>query len=75
MFASAGGATGRSFRQLAAPLVSLARRTMRAPGRFAASAFAGVVAGALAGLCGPLIGAVLGGLAAFAAALSAKSGE
>jgi hypothetical protein len=74
MFASAGRTTGRFFRRLGAPLVALARRTAQAPGRFAASALAGVVAGALAGLSGPLIGAVLGGLAAFAAALSAKSG-
>src|SRR5262245_15548173 len=45
MFASARSATGRLSRWLGAPVVALAGRTMRAPGRFAASALAGVVAG------------------------------
>ena len=73
MFASARRATGRLSRWLGAPLVALVGRTMRAPGRFAASAFTGVVAGAVAGLCGPVIGAALGSLFGFAAALSATS--
>jgi hypothetical protein len=71
--ARAGRATGRFFRRLWAPLVALARRTARAPGRFAAFALAGVIAGAVAGLCGPVIGAALGGLSGFAAALSVTS--
>jgi hypothetical protein len=73
MFASARSATGRLCRWLGAPLVSLVGRTTRAPGRFAASALAGVVAGAASGHCGPVIGAALGSLFGFAAALSATS--
>jgi hypothetical protein len=73
MFASARSATGRLSRWLGAPLVALVGRTTRAPGRFAASALAGVVAGAVAGLCGSRIGAALGGLLGFAAALCATS--
>jgi hypothetical protein len=68
--APAGRTTGRFFCRLGAPLVALGRRTSQAPGRFAASAMAGVVAGASAGVCGPLFGAVLGGLAGFVAALT-----
>jgi hypothetical protein len=73
MFASARSAPGRLCRWLGAPIVALVGRTMRAPGRFAISALAGVVAGALSGLCGPVIGAALGSLFGFAAALSATS--
>jgi hypothetical protein len=73
MLASARSTTGRLSRWLAAPLVALVGRTTRAPGRFAASALAGVVAGAVAGLCGPVIGAALVSLSGFAAALSATS--
>ena len=73
MFASARSATGRLSRWLGAPLVALVGRTTRAPGRFAASALAGVVAGAVAGLCGPVIGTALGSLFGFATALSATS--
>jgi hypothetical protein len=64
-FASARGAAGRLSRRLGAPLVTLTRRTLRAPGRFAAVALAGVVAGAASGLCGPVIGAALGSLSGF----------
>jgi hypothetical protein len=73
MFASARSAPGRLCRWLGAPLVALVGRTMRAPGRFAASALAGFVTGAASGLCGPAIGAALGSLFGFAAALSATS--
>ena len=73
MFASVRSATGRLSRWLGAPLVALVGRTMRAPGRFAASALAGVVAGAASGHCGPVIGAALGSLSGFAAAFSATS--
>ena len=73
MFASARSATGQLSRWLRAPLFALVGRTMRAPGRFAASAFTGVVAGEVAGLCGPVIGAALGSLFGFATALSATS--
>ena len=73
MFASARSATGQLSRWLRAPLFALVGRTMRAPGRFAAFALAGVVAGAASGLCGPVIGAALGGFCGFAAALSAAS--
>jgi hypothetical protein len=73
MFASARSATGRLSRWLGAPLAALAHRTMRAPGRFAASALAGVVAGAASGHCGPVIGAALGSLSGFAAAFIATS--
>ena len=73
MFASARSATGRLSVWLGAPLVALVGRSTRAPGRFAASASAGVVAGAVAGLCGPVIGAALVSLFGFAAALSATS--
>jgi hypothetical protein len=70
VFTSARGATGALSHRLGAPLVVLARRTMRAPGQFAAFALAGVAAGAASGLCGPVIGAALGGLVGFSSAHS-----
>jgi hypothetical protein len=71
--ASSARAIGRLFPWLGAPLVALARRTARAPGRFAAFALAGVVAGAASGVCGPAMGAALGSLFGAAAAISATS--
>jgi hypothetical protein len=63
LFAPVGHRASRFFRRLGAPLVVSVRRTMRAPGRFAALALVGAAAGTAAGFVGPLVGAAVGGLA------------
>ena len=73
MFAPASHVASRSFRRLRSRVVASVHRTMRAPGRLAASVLAGVIAGAVAGVSGPLAGAALGGFAGLAAVVIGMS--
>jgi hypothetical protein len=73
MMAPVSRVASLSFRRLGDRVVASVHRTMRAPGRHAASVLAGVIAGAVAGVCGPLAGAALGGFAGLAAVLIGTS--